>query len=320
MYSKFIFKGNRVKIEMGAGGISIPGGYEYAFKRDGNKVSIEMKVAGVSMGGIDLNYNADRDELSLLFDGEAGKDLNRHAPVWAKAGSFDPNAPEKSQETTVQESVLPKKGFVDKIMDWFRRVPQPNQEPASQPKQEKAEKKEQAPQSQPVPAPEEKHTLQPAHSSENNGQNNDTEEKRQPVPAPEEKRTPQPAHSSENNGQSNNTEETQQPVPEPEEKRTLQPALSSEDNGQNNGTSAAKPVPQTTYTVSQLNGWLNRIADGDDAARDEMSKLNSVRVYGADKISNVQQLITDVSNGSYYAVADVQTDADGKVISITVRK
>jgi hypothetical protein len=77
---------------------------------------------------------------------------------------------------------------------------------------------------------------------------------------------------------------------------------------------------QTTYTVSQLNDWLNDIAKGNDTARDEMSKLNSVKVNGAANISDVQQLITDVSNGTLYKVASVQTDANGKVVSITVRK
>ncbi|GHU79761.1 hypothetical protein FACS1894145_4600 [Bacteroidia bacterium] len=261
MYSKFIFKRGRVKIEMGAGGITLPGGYEYAFKREGNKVSIEMRVAGVNMGGIDLNYNDKRDELSLLFGGETGKDLNQYAPVWAKEGSFDPNAPKESQETTAPSS----KSFVDKIIDRFRKAPQPSPESTPISEQKKDKKEEQVPQPPLEKIKEEK---------------------------------------------------TEQSVPAPEKKHTLQPSRSSENNGQDNGSQAIPPIPkQPAYTAAQLNDWLNSIAKGDDAARDEMGKLKKVKVNGVANISDVQQLITDVSNGTHYTVTNI--NADG---SITVKK
>jgi len=86
MYTKFIFKGGKVKIIMGAMGIEMPGGYEYGFKREGDKVSIELGIqgTGMSLGGIELHYNEKCDEISLLFGGEVGTVLNEFAPVWCK--------------------------------------------------------------------------------------------------------------------------------------------------------------------------------------------------------------------------------------------
>ena len=236
MYVKFIFKGKKVKVIMGAGGFEMPGGYEYTFSRVGDKVSIEMEVMGVSMGGIELNYNKKKDELCLLFGGEAGATLNEYAPVWAKEGSFDPNTldPEsqKNEETTAQETNTQEQ-FIEK-----------NQEPPTEP-----EKKVETP---------------------------------KPSPAKEKK-----------------TEETvseSKPIP----------------------LSPSKPMP----SVTKLNDLLNQIAASDDNAIDEIRRVlgNNLRVEGASNISNVQQLITDVSNGSHYNVTKVNTDADGNMVSISVSK
>ncbi|MDR0507073.1 MAG: hypothetical protein LBH32_09715 [Dysgonamonadaceae bacterium] len=84
--------------------------------------------------------------------------------------------------------------------------------------------------------------------------------------------------------------------------------------------SASIPAVPASVTVSQLNSLLNSIAKDNDAARDEMRKFNNVRVVGAANISNVYQLVTDVSNGNSYTVTDIQTDGSGKVVSINVRK
>jgi|GEM_PF-6845435 len=75
-------------------------------------------------------------------------------------------------------------------------------------------------------------------------------------------------------------------------------------------------------TIIQLNDLLNKISNFDDKARDKIKRLlgNNLRVEGATNISNVQQLITDVSNGGHYKVTKVNTNDDGKLISITVRK
>ena len=94
MYTKFIFKGGKVKVVMGAMGIEMPGGYEYGFSREGDKVKIEMAVGGISIGGIDLHYDEKTDEIRLLFGGEVGNVLNEYAPVWAKEGTCDPNKKE----------------------------------------------------------------------------------------------------------------------------------------------------------------------------------------------------------------------------------
>ena len=77
-----------------------------------------------------------------------------------------------------------------------------------------------------------------------------------------------------------------------------------------------------TPTPAQLNDLLNKIANADDKATDQIRRIlgNGLRVEGATNISNVQQLITDVSNGSRYKVTKVNTDADGKVVSISVSK
>gem|GEM_PF-1084053 len=124
MYTKFIFKGGKVKVIMGAAGFEMPGGYEYPFSRVGDKVSIQLKVSGVSMGSVDLHYNEKTDELRLLLGGEMGTALNEYAPVWAKEGSFDPNKPQKQREATAQETQeqVAKKGFFDKIIDFFSRM------------------------------------------------------------------------------------------------------------------------------------------------------------------------------------------------------
>ena len=86
MYSKFIFNGGKVKVIMGAMGIEVPGGYEYGFKREGNKVSIELGIpgSGLSLGGIELYYDEECDEIRLLLGGELGTTLNENAPVWCK--------------------------------------------------------------------------------------------------------------------------------------------------------------------------------------------------------------------------------------------
>jgi len=81
-------------------------------------------------------------------------------------------------------------------------------------------------------------------------------------------------------------------------------------------------IKKVPYTPAQLNNLLNKIKKSDDNAIDEIRKVlgNNMRVEGAANISNVQQLITDVSNGSNYKVTKVNTDANGKVISISVSK
>ena len=88
---------------------------------------------------------------------------------------------------------------------------------------------------------------------------------------------------------------------------------------------AKPPQPENKkapYTPAQLNDLLNKIKKSDDNATDKIRKLlgNTLRVEGAPNISNVQQLITDISNGSHYKVTKVNTNAEGKVISISVSK
>ena len=75
-------------------------------------------------------------------------------------------------------------------------------------------------------------------------------------------------------------------------------------------------------TTVQINNLLNKIANSDDKATDDLRKVlgNSLPVEGAANISNVQQLITDVSNGTRYRVTRVNTNDEGKLVSITVSK
>jgi len=75
-------------------------------------------------------------------------------------------------------------------------------------------------------------------------------------------------------------------------------------------------------TAAQLNDLLVRIRRFDDNATDRLRSIlgNNLRVDGAANISNVQQLITDVSNGNNYRVTAVNTNKEGKIISINVRK
>jgi len=83
-----------------------------------------------------------------------------------------------------------------------------------------------------------------------------------------------------------------------------------------------KITVSTTATPAQLNNLLGRIRRFDDDATDRFRSIlgNSLPVEGATNISNVQQLITDVSNGNNYTVRAVNTDGDGKIVSISVRK
>ena len=95
----------------------------------------------------------------------------------------------------------------------------------------------------------------------------------------------------------------------------------------NNGLSdicsvEVKITGSAATTPAQLNDLLVRIRRFDDHATDRLRSIlgNSLRVEGATNISNVQQLITDVSNGNNYRVTAVNTDSDGKFVSISVRK
>ena len=91
-----------------------------------------------------------------------------------------------------------------------------------------------------------------------------------------------------------------------------------------NGFSASCSIQVKTNnpTTAQLNDLFNKIKNSDDSAIDKIRSIlrNDLPVEGAANISNVQQLITDISNGSLYSVIRVNTNADGKVVSISVIK
>jgi uncharacterized protein YjdB len=317
MFAKFVFKGNKVKVIMGVPGIEMPGGYEYGFSRKGNRVKIEMKVMGTSMGSIDLEYNEDTDELRLLFGGETGKDINQHAPIWVKEGR---------KETPVQKH---KKGFWGKIIYFVRRILGGKDD-----KQDNSLVIDPDTVQQDNPLvidPDTVQVVSPDGISLNNsslsfGKKGETAQLIATV-------TPENAANKQITWESSDEK-----------------VAKVEDNGDNtadvtagvNGTAIVTaeidgvrescvvtveqqhivPRPSSRLSsIDKLNNLLNSIANSNDAARDEMSKLNRVRVDGAAHISNVQQLITEVSNnGTRYTVTNVQTDDDGKVVSITVSK
>ena len=81
-------------------------------------------------------------------------------------------------------------------------------------------------------------------------------------------------------------------------------------------------IQTSAPTAEQLNDLLTKITNSDNDAIDGIRNLlgNSVRVEGATNISNVQQLITDVSNGNHYKVIGIDKDANNKVVSIRVSK
>jgi len=81
-------------------------------------------------------------------------------------------------------------------------------------------------------------------------------------------------------------------------------------------------IQTSAPTSARLNNLLNKITNSDNDAIDEIRRVlgNNVSVVGAPNISNVQQLITDVSNGNHYNVTGVNRDAHGKVVSISVSK
>ena len=94
------------------------------------------------------------------------------------------------------------------------------------------------------------------------------------------------------------------------------------NNGLSDTCSIEVRIIKPAITPAQLNDLLNKIKNSDDNATDRFRNLlgNSLRVEGATNISNVQQLIADVSNGSHYKVTQINTDDDGKVVSVTVSK
>jgi len=114
-------------------------------------------------------------------------------------------------------------------------------------------------------------------------------------------------------------------IPNAQNNRTTVPATARPDNpgatpapARPNNRTAVSPAPAAT----RLNDLLHQISNSDDQATDELRKLlgNNLRVEGAPNINNVQQLITDASNGSRYTVTKVNTDTDGRVLSISVSK
>ena len=139
----------------------------------------------------------------------------------------------------------------------------------------------------------------PQEQEETSTQEQPTKNRQQPITNKEDSKTPE--------------KKTQTPVStlDPVATPTPTPPQPKEDK-------IAPPIP----TSVQLNELLNKITNADDNATDELRSIlsNSLRVEGASNISNVQQLITDVSNGTHYKVTNVNTDANGKVISITVSK
>ena len=107
------------------------------------------------------------------------------------------------------------------------------------------------------------------------------------------------------------------------EKGTANITVTTTDGGKTATCAVTVKVPERKPpSITQLNSLLTRIANSDDNATDEIRKVlgNSLQVEGATNINNVQQLITDVSNGSRYNVTKVNTNTEGIVVSISVSK
>jgi hypothetical protein len=80
-------------------------------------------------------------------------------------------------------------------------------------------------------------------------------------------------------------------------------------------------TPTSLPTIPQLNTLLNKIADCDEKATDEMrSNLgNNLKVKGVSNINNVQELIIDAFCTNKYTVTNIELNSDGDVLSITVK-
>jgi hypothetical protein len=91
MFSKFVFKGNKVKCYMGMMGMSLAS-YEYSYSVNGTTVSLEAGIPGAGAGGVEFTYNKGKNELSL-FNGMLDGAVDEFVPVWGKEGTFDPNNP-----------------------------------------------------------------------------------------------------------------------------------------------------------------------------------------------------------------------------------
>jgi len=78
------------------------------------------------------------------------------------------------------------------------------------------------------------------------------------------------------------------------------------------------PLP----TIPQLNELLKKIADCEDAASDELRKYSkNLPVRGVANINKIEQLVRDACiNGTIYVVQKIETDKNGNLAAIIIRK
>ena len=268
MFSKFIFKGNKVTVITSASGIEKPESYKYPFHRIGDKITIEMETGGITMGTIVLNYNERNNELRLLYERDLKTSVYNDSPVWIR-----------------EESDTHKNRVGDLFSGNFGRN---NKESITGIDENKGSdfKKE----------------LQPVTDDEDAIISIEETSTSERATSSTDKSTPSQSKENEAN------DKRVTPKSENKSKSSLPPGV----------ILASKPMP----SIDELNYLLMRISTTDDHATDEIRSIlgNRLKVEGIPNISNVQQLITDASIGTFYKITSLNTDAEGNVISITLTK
>ena len=107
----FSIKGkmNTVKIyPMDMFGMAMPIAIELTYSLKGDKLIIEGGIPGVDGASIELIYDKDKDELSLVVFGGEPSEFD---PTWGKEGTFDPNNPYPKKD---EEKITPAEPVKDK--------------------------------------------------------------------------------------------------------------------------------------------------------------------------------------------------------------
>ena len=292
-FAKFEFKRKTVKVYMGVLGMTMPMAYEYRYSVKGSTVSFEAGMPGMA-GMVEFTYNKERQELSLLT-GMFGGAMDEFAPVWCNEKTCGLHG--------YSDEPVKKRSFVDWLKGLFGSDATTPTEPDITP---------------PPILPDgiflDKTTLEFKKKGEG-----------EQLTA-----TVFPPEVSEENKQVSwlSSNETVAKV-------DTAGIVTAVANGHAiikantiNGLSDSClvqvkiPIIPIDSLPAQLNDLLNKIGKSDDNATDKIRNMlgNNLPVEGAANISNVQQLITDVSIGNRYKVTRVNRNDDGKLVSITVSK
>jgi len=294
-FAKFEFKRKTVKVYMGVLGMTMPMAYEYRYSVKGSTVSFEAGMPGMA-GMVEFTYNKERQELSLLT-GMFGGAMDEFAPVWCNEKTCGLHG--------YSDEPVKKRSFVD----WLKGLFGGGGTSTTTPKEVLIP---------PTITPDSISLDKTSLEFTKTGASEQLIATVFPDVLPEKNKKVIWQSSNETVAKVDTTGLV----------TAVGNGLAVISANTNNGLSDICSVEvkiRKVYTgpsTAQLNDLLNKIANSDDNATDRIRNLlgNSLRVEGAANISNVQQLITDVSIGSRYKVINVNRDENGKIVSISVKK